>query len=719
MELSVHILSKVNPAAPSNGKLPLIYKFLTIFCSIILFILTISSCGNSTKSISIEQSEYTIKVGETLELKPTVDGSTNYEFIFTPSKDGFVNINNNIIQGISAGVVNILISSSDSSVKTTSVKITIEEKIKPTKINSEDFLKVVIGTTYKIEYSVEPFDASDEVTFVSNNKGVVTVDENGVLAGHKLGDAIITIKSVDNPSLYIKIDVEVVLPYPESIEAIDNLTIDYKETYTLTHVIHPLDAIQDVRYYSLDESICSVDSKGVVTALKPGVTKIVIVSKIKDEIKHEVTVTVESTLATTLETQNELNLNFGDIYQIEYDISPKEAYQGIKYTIVNQDAIEVSESGVLTAKQIGQFEVILSTIDGSNLQTKISVNVTCKENTVFSFSNDFLINDTISIFEEFDPLDGIRVFDTVDGELTNQLVVDSSVDNTEYGTYTVIYQLESKGLYLERQIEVVWDYDVTFIGHAGSLFGAMNSEEAILYAATVLKYPAIEIDLKQTKDGVFVLSHDETFAGYTLSDYTWEELKNIEVTVKRSQGLSNLGVNNTFTAKLCTLERYLEICKTYNIIAVIELKTSAGISNWTEQNTPDKSRMPVLIKQIEEAGMINQIIFLTSQYECLAWTRRNGYDFIPCQYLVSTCEDQTYLNRCIQYNLDISFNVRDGVKNSDEWIKKYKDAGIKIATYTFEQYASYDEVQKWIDKGVDFITTDWHDVSNLYLPLKK
>ena len=696
-----------------------IYKFLTIFCSIILFILTISSCGSSTKSISIEQSEYTIKVGETLELNPTVAGSTNYEFIFTPSKDGFVNINNNIIQGISAGVVNILISSSDSSVKTTSVKITIEEKIKPTKINSEEFVKVVIGTTYKIEYSVEPFDASDEVTFVSNNKGVVTVDENGVLAGHKLGDAIITIKSVDNPSLYIKIDVEVVLPYPESIEAIDNLTIDYKETYTLTHVIHPLDAIQDVRYYSLDESICSVDSKGVVTALKPGVTKIVIVSKIKDEIKHEVTVTVESTLATTLETQNELNLNFGDIYQIEYDISPKEAYQGIKYTIVNQDAIEVSESGVLTAKQIGQFEVILSTIDGSNLQTKISVNVTGKENTVFSFSNDFLINDTISIFEEFDPLDGIRVFDTVDGELTNQLVVDSSVDNTEYGTYTVIYQLESKGLYLERQIEVVWDYDVTFIGHAGSLFGAMNSEEAILYAATVLKYPAIEIDLKQTKDGVFVLSHDPEFAGYKLEDYTWEELKNIEVTVKRSQGLSNLGVNNTFTSKLCTLERYLEICKTYNIIAVIELKTSAGISNWTEQNTPDKSRMPALIKQIEEAGMINQIIFLTSQYECLAWTRRHGYDFIPCQYLVSTCEDQTYLNRCIQYNLDISFNVRDGVKNSDEWIKKYKDAGIKIATYTFEQYASYDEVQKWIDKGVDFITTDWHDVSNLYLPLKK
>ena len=74
-----------------------------------------------------------------------------------------------------------------------------------------------------------------------------------------------------------------------------------------------------------------------------------------------------------------------------------------------------------------------------------------------------------------------------------------------------------------------------------------------------------------------------------------------------------------------TLERYLEICKEYNITAVIELKTSAGISNWTETNSPEKSRMPALITEIKACGMINNIIFLTSQYECLAWTRRNGY----------------------------------------------------------------------------------------------
>jgi glycerophosphoryl diester phosphodiesterase len=325
----------------------------------------------------------------------------------------------------------------------------------------------------------------------------------------------------------------------------------------------------------------------------------------------------------------------------------------------------------------------------------------------------------INIFEHFDPLDGVRIFDAEDGELTKTAKITNNVNTDEYGTYNVIYEVvdsDGNSLIYERIITIVWDYNVTFIGHAGSLYGAMNSEEAILYAAKELKYTAIEIDLKQTKDGVFVLSHDETFAGYELGQYNWSELKDVEVTVTRSPGISNPAPASTYTAKLCTLKRYLEICKEYNITAVIELKTSAGISNWTEQNRPDTSRMPALIEEIEKAGMINNIIFLTSQYECLAWTRRNGYDFIPCQYLVSSCENQTYLDTCIKYNLDISFNVRDGVKNSSTWIKKYKDAGLQVSTYTFEQWASYKEIQEWIDKGVDFVTTDWHNPKELELP---
>ena len=43
------------------------------------------------------------------------------------------------------------------------------------------------------------------------------------------------------------------------------------------------------------------------------------------------------------------------------------------------------------------------------------------------------------------------------------------------------------------------------------------TEEAILNGITKLKYQCIEIDIKQTKDGVFVLCHDDNFGDYTLA----------------------------------------------------------------------------------------------------------------------------------------------------------------------------------------------------------
>ena len=118
---------------------------------------------------------------------------------------------------------------------------------------------------------------------------------------------------------------------------------------------------------------------------------------------------------------------------------------------------------------------------------------------------------------------------------------------------------------------------------------------------------------------------------------------------------------------------------------------------------------------VEKTDMLNQVIFLSNQELCLNWVKQH-YSYIPCQYLsLSSCESEATLNIVKKYNLDISFNVRDGIKISDEWLQKYRDAGCKLATFTFEEYASYEDVQAWIDKGVDFVTTDWHVLDELNL----
>ena len=320
---------------------------------------------------------------------------------------------------------------------------------------------------------------------------------------------------------------------------------------------------------------------------------------------------------------------------------------------------------------------------------------------------------------EFDPLKGVTAIDNVDGNVTDDIVVTHNIDNRTYGTYEVKYEVADENgnkAEMTREVEVVWDYAVEFIGHAGSYYGAMNSEEAILYAIQVLKYQCVEIDLKSTKDGVFVLSHDDTFGGINIANTNWEDLKDIEITSSRTSGYpfenGEAPGDGKYKAKLCTLERFLEICKQYGVKPVIELKGSPGITN------SDQSKMSDLMQVIKDKDMLDSVIFLASAYNCLIWTRNNGYDYIPCQYLVSSIESETYFNRCIEYNLDISTNTTYGGSNSDEWIARYKEAGIKISTYTYTQYSDYSVVQTWIDKGVDFVTCDWHSMHKLNLPLK-
>ncbi len=319
---------------------------------------------------------------------------------------------------------------------------------------------------------------------------------------------------------------------------------------------------------------------------------------------------------------------------------------------------------------------------------------------------------TVNLFKEFDVLSGVSAEDNIDGDLTSQIIVKGTVDVNNYGTYVLEYVVTDAAgneATATRTVEVVWGYATDFIGHTGCYYGIANTEEAFIYAAGTLKYQALESDLKSTKDGVFVMCHDDTWGGYTIANTNWNVLKDVEVTQTRTAGYAKdeLPGTGTYTSKICSFDRYLEICKEYNVKAVIELKSSPGITN------SDQSNMPKLMQAIKDKDMLDEVIFLGSQYNCLIWVKQNGYENIPCQYLVNSCESETALNRCITYGLDISINVTGNYSNSDEWLAKYKAAGCEISTYTFTQYVNYDVVQTWIDKGVDYVTVDWQNMAKL------
>lgn len=436
-----------------------------------------------------------------------------------------------------------------------------------------------------------------------------------------------------------------------------------------------------------------------------------LVGKTKVTVSAAPIIQIDYVISTSIDDlleNDKIVLEEGAEIDFSYNVTP-EAEALVELT---GDSVELGEGKIKAIKEgTSSIKIIVE-----NTEKAFDVEVLKGEAPVISLKEGFENQLKASWNEEIDVLVGLEAIDNFDGDVTNRLNVVTSYKKQDYGISTAVIEVEDSTGHkatFEREVNVVWDYSVTFIGHAGCFYGLMNSEEAFLYAAEVLKYQAIECDLKQTSDGVFVMSHDDTFGDYTIASTPYSTFKDYEITKSRSSGYPQQNgsvVGSPYTTKLCTLERYLEICKENNITAVIELKSSKGITN------TDQSRMQALMDVIEQCGMLNQVIFLGSQYNCLIWTREHNYEYIPCQYLVNSCENETYLNRCLEYDLDISINVTGDYSNSDEWLARYFEKGIKVSTYTFTQYVDYDLVQTWINKGVHYVTCDWHLMSNLNLP---
>lgn len=691
------------------------FSFLVVLMCLLVSIILIG-CRRFNLTIKLNANEVILCVGESYQVMPTVEnGTENYEFDYEVVDQTIIENNNGLLKALKAGQTNIIISvKGNDKIDDVIINVIVNE-ITATSILTMTELYLSNSEVYQMTWKVAPEKASQEIIFTSSNPEIVSVSKDGLLAAVGVGEATITMVSKANQEVTKEVNVIVESVDPADIETKKEVSITIEEEYQIIWEVTPKGASQEVEFESSNNSILEVDEEGCIKPKKIGKAFVYVTSKEDSSIRERITVEVTKVLVEEIQVFiSEISLSLGESADLSYKVLPEDANQEVDF--VYDDTALLIENNKVTALKAGTFLIDIVALDKGQVKNTITVTIEGSSTPQFIFSNTYKSDLYLNWGKPFDEFMDVSVYDAEDGLLNSKVELNTRVDNTTYGVYNLVYKVtDSDGnqATLERTVTVGWNYDVSFIGHAGSYYGIMNTEEAILYAAQVLKYQAIEVDLKQTKDGVFILCHDDNFGDYTLSAYTWDQLKDVEVTSSRNAGYpsQNGSVKNSpYTAKLCTLERYLEICKQYNCKAVIELKYSNGISN------DNQSRMKDLMNEIEKAGMRDNVILLGSQYNSLIWTRKNGYSDIECQYLVSSCESDTYLQRCIDNDLDISINVTGNYSNSEEWLAKYKEAGLKISTYTYTQYVNYDVVQEWIDKGVDYVTCDWHVMSKLDLP---
>lgn len=136
-----------------------------------------------------------------------------------------------------------------------------------------------------------------------------------------------------------------------------------------------------------------------------------------------------------------------------------------------------------------------------------------------------------------------------------------------------------------------------------------------------------------------------------------------------------------------SLEEYLRICKTYDKIAVLELK-----------NPYLKEEIAEILEIVRNTYQIEKLIFISFVFENLVYLR----ELEPKAEIQSLCMELSdeFMERLLKYRIDVDIYFKN---LSEEDIEALHEKGIKVNCWTVD---SPSDAERLIAAGVDFITTD-------------
>ena len=226
---------------------------------------------------------------------------------------------------------------------------------------------------------------------------------------------------------------------------------------------------------------------------------------------------------------------------------------------------------------------------------------------------------------------------------------------------------------------------VKLVAHRGLSGIETENTCASFVAGCNHSYYAIETDVHVTKDGKYVLNHDENFkrvAGVdkVIADSTLNELQEIVLFDKD-------GTKNRKDLRPATLQNYLSICKKYEKSSVVELK-----SDFTD------AQIAEIIDIIKSYDHLDKVSFISFNYENLLKVRK----ILPnhsAQYLFWGFTDEIF-EMLVRDKIDADVHYPSLLK---EDIERAHSLGITVNCWTID---SPEDAERYISYGIDFITTN-------------
>ncbi len=227
--------------------------------------------------------------------------------------------------------------------------------------------------------------------------------------------------------------------------------------------------------------------------------------------------------------------------------------------------------------------------------------------------------------------------------------------------------------------------NVLMVAHRGCSGLELENTHAAFVAAGNRSYYGIETDVHVTLDGKFVCFHDDTTGriaidNMVVEETTFDTLRSLLLADKDGKkGRSDL--------RMPTLQEYIQICKKYEKIAVLELK-----------NTFIREDIVKIIDIIRGEEYLENVTFISFSLENMIILR----ELLPeqsCQYLTVKFEDGL-IETLVKYHLDLDIHYKS---LNAENIAALHAHGIRVNCWTVDDPEAAAQL---IADGIDYITSN-------------
>ena len=330
------------------------------------------------KGITLDQTKKTLQAGKSFLLNVTFKpvNATNQKVSWSSSDNSIAKVNElGKVTGVKGGTA-MITCKSDEGGFTANCIVTVKELVSNVKLNKTSQRMTVGGTTNLIATVTSETASNKKVKWITSNKKIATVNQNGKVTAKKLGKCTITATATDGSKESATCNIHV-------IKKVSSLKINHsylkllegKSAKIKTSISPSSATIKGIKWKSSNTDIAMVSSNGKVTAISAGIAKIT--ASTTDGSKLVATCTVQVIKAVPVTgltvSSKDIIMVRGTSQSASVSINPTNTTDKITYSSDNKAVATVSSKGKITAKKPGTATITVTSTSGQQVCINVMV----------------------------------------------------------------------------------------------------------------------------------------------------------------------------------------------------------------------------------------------------------------------------------------------------------------------------------------------------------